>query len=96
VTFRFVAQHLNHCATAVPEILIRIIHNPQETAGIFVQQLAGLARSPWATNCLCFVFLLKSREATGYENTYLIPHSKTLRYSVLALLLHGVGLLYFC
>jgi len=26
-TFRFVAQHLNHCATAVPSIAVRTVKN---------------------------------------------------------------------
>jgi len=26
-TFRFVAQHLNHCATAVPQVLASYIHD---------------------------------------------------------------------
>jgi hypothetical protein len=51
------------------EIPIRILNNPRDIAGNFVQQLAVMACSPWATNCLCFVFLSKRREASGYENT---------------------------
>jgi len=28
-TFRFVAQHLNHCATAVPRLIMAGVHNSQ-------------------------------------------------------------------
>jgi len=35
-TFRFVAQHLDHCATAVPSVLLRMLENLQENSDIII------------------------------------------------------------
>jgi len=45
-TFRFVAQHLNHCATAVPLIYIYIVRTWQKTGYVLAQLVEALCYNP--------------------------------------------------
>ena len=79
-TFRFVAQHLNHCATAVPHVLSTLQTNYafMYSAAVHFDQTAAAAQRHKHQTVFC---LFWSSQA---EQTELLQQQKFLRFLCLA------------
>ena len=51
-TFRFVAQHLNHCATAIPDLTVHVLFIDVVHALGLLQHFIQDHKLPLVSNCL--------------------------------------------